>query len=333
MPKLYCTVTSTSNILAVNINTSHNSSVSIATIEVGSVPSLSLGDYVEIDMGYTTSHAKLFSGYVKSIDYSVPSKTWTIAANDALIQAMDYYIVSTNPETPLTYRNITAEALVESLMTLSGLTDFTYDPTYFTFGINNEFEVNQVSCYDYSRTVCDLLTWSLWADEDGLVHFENRKPIVMSGSEPQPGWVDDGAAKGNLVSYTWEDAKTLDITEHKDEKDLRNRVVVYGSGDIYAEAKDDATPYFKWKTAALAASDLIDSQSLADDTAAYNLHLFNRITESLRGTVLGDVNLKARNVVTVNSTRLGISSTLYYIFSAEHSWSAGGYKTVLDLRK
>lgn len=330
MTKLYCSITSLSNILSVTVNASHSASTTVASIETKN-NSLNLGDYLEIDLGYTTNHSKIFSGYVKSVEYNVPNNIYTVTANDSLVKALDYYIVSSNPDSPLTYNNKSAESLVESLMALCGLTNFAYDETSFIFGVNNPFEINQVSVYDYTRTICDLLTWHVWCDEDNLVHFKNRKPHVMIDAPPenlQVGWSVDVP-----IVYTWLDSKTIDIQHHYDEKDLRNRVVIYGTSGIYAEAKNESSPYFHYKTAVLGAGDLIDDQSMAQETADYNLLLFDRITESVRATVIGDPILKTRRTVKVNSTKLSISDEDFYIYGAEHNWSQSGYTTSLELRK
>lgn len=329
MANLYCSVTGLTSIISVTVSTSHAASTAVAIIET-TQNYLAIADFIEISMGYVGSYAKIFSGWVKSVEYNVPNKVYTVTANDSLVQALDYFIVSSNPETPLSYKNIVAETLVENLMTLCGLTSFDHDDTFFTFGINNAFEINQVSVYDYCNTICNLLTWHLWCDKNGVVHFKNRKPYVMLDQWPeneQPGWATD-----TPIAYTWSDNKTMNIQHHYDEKNLRNRVVVYGTMNIFAEAKDESSPYFHYKTACLGAGELIDSQAFAQDTANYNLALFNRLTESIQATVEGDPTLLARSVVTVNSTKLGINQT-YYIYNAEHSISSGGYTTSLELRR
>ena len=316
------------DLIALTVTHSHASTTAIASFEVKTLRH-SIGDHIDISLGYTTNNSQVFSGYVKSIERSVPDNTWIVNANDDLIKAIDFFIVSSNPADPLTYQNISAEDLVESILGLAGLNSVDADATSFTFGVSNAFEVNQVSSFDFCRSISELLAWTLWCDENGTIHFKNRKPFVMSDSEPQPGWSNDSDSTG----YTWSDITTLTVSHGTNEADLRNRVVVYGGTGIYAEAYDSGSPYYHYKTAVLADVGLVDSQGVADDIAAYNLHLLNRISESISASVIGDPSLLPHRVVTVNSTALSISSTLYYIVSATHTLNSSGYVTNLELRK
>jgi hypothetical protein len=326
---LYCNITGVSSIyvLQVSVSSTHGASSAVASFETIGLYH-TLGQHITIDLGYSTSHRQLFTGYVKSIEHSVPDGTYTITANDDLVRAADFFIVSSNPAAPLTYINITGEALVRAILELSGLSSFSLGTTYFTFGVSNEFEVQQVSSFDFAKGIASLLTWEIWCDENGVINFKNRKPFVMSGSEPQPDWVNDSD-----IAYTWDDnTKVLQATYSKDENNLRNKVVVYGYNGLYASAEDGGTPYFKWKTAVLADAGLIDTISVAQDTADYNLHLLNRITETISATVIGDSTLMPFRTIHVDSDFLGEHAS-YYIFSAEHSMDRSGYTTKLELKK
>lgn len=315
------------DLLSLNVSHSHTSSTALANFEVKTLRH-SIGDHIDISMGYTDNHHQVFTGYVKSIERNIPDNTWIINANDDLIKAVDFFIVSSNPNDPLTYQNISGESLIDNVLALAGLSSVDSDPTSFTFGVSNAFEINQISSFDFCRSVADLLAWVLWCDENGTVHFKNRKPFVMSGSEPQPGWANDSP----IATYTWSDATTLTLSHGTNEADLRNRVVVYGGTGIFAEAYDSGSPYYHYKTAVLADAGMVDSQSLAQDIADYNLHLLNRISETISASVVGDPHLMPFRTVTVNSTILGIDEQ-YYIFSADHSLSSSGYITNLELRK
>lgn len=331
MNSLYASVTNTSNILSVVVTSNHDSPVSSATVEAYTT-SLTLGDEVTIDLGYTTDHKVLLTGYVKQIERNVPENTYTISIYDKLVRAQDYFIASSNPESPLSYQNISAETLISNLMGLAGLTVNTPVPTSFTFGINNPFEINLVTVFDYCRMISDLLTWSFWCDSSGVVQFKNRKPYVMINQSPenlQPGFAADTA-----TGYTLVPTKYMNVSYIESEKQLRNRVVVYGAEGIYAEASEASSvlPVGFYKSSVLAAPQLIDSNTLAQDIADYNLNLLNRIIKQLTVTVEGDVDLEARTVITVNDSRLGISNQLYYVYGCDHSFGPNGYVCSLDLR-
>ena len=184
--------------------------------------------------------------------------------------------------------------------------------------------------YDYCNGIADILAWHLWADPPtGTIKFKNRKPYFMAVGDPddnQPGWTADS------IVTTITDTVTLDVTYTEDEKDLRNRVVVVGAPGISAEAKE-SSPYLPagyYKSVGLFWP-ILDSQSMADNAADYNLKLLNRLTKQLNITILGDYRLTAHKAVTANISKISISDD-FYIYYAEHNWSAKGYTTTLQLR-
>jgi hypothetical protein len=330
MNSLYATVTNCTNIINVHISMSHNQPTTNATVECIS-SSLTIGDYATINLGYSTNHRLLFSGYVKQIDRRTPDGIYVITLADEMIRAVDYFIVPTNPDYAISYSNITAEDLAENVMELAGLWDFVYDVTYFTFAINNPVEVKLISSYDFVRMIGDIITWSVWCDTGGTIHFENRKPYPMTGTTGQPGDVADVP-----ISYQLTDANILDYNYSVTERNLRNRVVVWGSEGIVAEASSpsDYLPEGFYKSVLLSAPDLIDSQSIAEDTADYNLDLLNRLTETYQVTVIGNPLLEARKVITSNVTLFSPTVTAnLYVFACEHIWDKSGYIVRLDLRE
>lgn len=325
---LYANVTNTSGIRNVAVTASHDASTSMATIEAINT-TLTLGDLVTVDMGYSTNHQTVFTGYVKQIDRKTPDTVYSITCADVMTRAMDYFIASSDPENPLKYRNIKAEELIRQLMLLAGLSNFTASDSTFTFGVQNEFEVNMVPVFEYCRAISDNLTWAIWADDAGMVHFENRKPYPMSGSVSQPGWVNDPSP-----TFSFSDIISLDSAITTSEKNLRNRVVIYGSGAVHAEAFRDVSnlPAGFYKTSVLGAGDLIDDQTLAQTIADYNLDLFCRYTEQMRLTIVGDPSLRARMVVGSGTNDLGITGT-WYVELCDHALSSNGYVTTLGLRR
>jgi len=329
MAELYADITGLSNILNVSVSMSHSAATSVAIVDALS-SSLDIGDDIDIDIGYTGNHSRIFRGYVKQIDRKVPENLYTITAHDVMTRAVDFFVASTNPEEPFTRTNISAEDLVEDVLALAGLTNFDPDPTNFVFATNSEAEVNLVSAFDFCRYIADTLTWHLYADEDGVVHFINRKPYVMkagSVESNQPGFQADTSLG------TIDDTMILDFTYRRSEKDLRNRIVVYGSTGVYAEAKA-SSPYLPagfYKTVAFG-TNLIDHQGYAQKAADYNLIILNRLTEQLSMSVLGDPAYMARSVFTINESILSINED-YYIVQSEHNWSKNGYIVTMELRK
>jgi hypothetical protein len=90
---LYCTATGLSNILSCTVSQGHDNATATAMIECVS-HSVIIGSAISIDMGTTTSHSVVFTGYVKGIERATPSGTYVISANDAMVRAIDYFIAS-----------------------------------------------------------------------------------------------------------------------------------------------------------------------------------------------------------------------------------------------
>lgn len=330
---LYATATNITDIESINVTANHDSAVATALItSTAASLALTIGDYVEIDLGYSDSHSVVFQGYVKQIEKHVPSATYSITLYDSLIRAQDYFIASANPDAPMTRQNISAEDLVRDVIALCGLNTFSAQATSFTFGTANAFEINLVNALDYSKMICDLLTWSIWY-ENGTVYFKNRKPYVMLGTSGQPG--DTADTSSGTIPYT----NILNLSYGVTERNLRNRVVVYGTPGIYAEATQSsgALPAGFTKTAVLAAPEMVDNNTTAQDIADYNVNLLNRITETCSLSILGDSLKKARVVVALDSyldSRYNLSlSGNWYVFACDHVWGRDGYTTQLELRR
>lgn len=329
---LYCSVTNTTGIISATVTSNHDSPTTNAIIEAHAT-SLGLGNSISIDMGYVDSHTTLFTGYVKQVEQKFPEGTYIITAGDAMIRAQDYFIAADNPATPLKYKNIKAEKLIENLMGLAGLSSYDGQDTSFTFGVQSEFEINLVYVYEYCKMITEAITYHLWADQNGQIHMRNRKPYVMINQSPentQPGWTADT----NTSGYTLIDDNIIEMGYSTDEKNLRNRVVVYGNEGIYATAtrNSNTLPAGFYKTAVIAVPGIIDSTGLAQDIAEYNIDLLDRVTQSVRCTVLGDIKLLPRLCCDSNTTKIPLTG-LWYIFSCEHNLSGRGYQTNLDLRR
>lgn len=343
---LYSSISGVSEIESIAISINHSSSFSTAVIKAAST-SLGVGDSCSIDLGYTTNHDTIFTGYVKETVKDVPDDSITITAHDEMVRAVDYFVVSSNPEKPFKRRNIKAEFLVRDVLELASLTDFDYQPTQYKLAITTDAEVNLIGAYDYTKSIADLLAWHLWADVDGQINFFNRKPYVMTGATGQVG--DDTNETiiygeiGSVSIGTIDDSTLLRVDEVVSEKDLRNRIVVYGAEGVYADEKSSTSynpvtdadeiilpsGYYK---SVVYATPIIDSNSVAQKTAEYNLELLNRLNYHLLAVAEGDPMLVARNIITVSNTILGISNRNYYIYSSEHSWNDRGYTVSMELR-
>src|SRR3989304_3967798 len=144
--------------ISATVSMSHSGSVTNAIVNCRD-HSLGIGDSIDIDLGFTDNHDRIFRGYVKQLEKKVPDNTYIVTANDVLVRALDFFIVSTNPDAPFTRNNISAEDLVEDVLALAGLTNYVGQNSSFTFATQAPAEVNLVSSYDYCKAIADLLAY------------------------------------------------------------------------------------------------------------------------------------------------------------------------------
>jgi hypothetical protein len=320
MNNLYCEISNVTGIESVSVSTSHTSSMSTATF-ICREHTLNIGNIITIDLGYIDNHSIVFTGYVKNIEYNVPNNVYTITANDVITRAVEFFVAPSDPTEILKWHDIAAEDLVSEVMSLAGISVTTIGATTFTFAVSEDVyaEVNLVSSYDYSKNIADIIAWHIYADENGTVYFLDRKPYVMDGDHS---------------IFTITDSNILKFTYKKSDRDLRNRIVVYGYNNLHSEASA-SSPYLPtgfYKTVVVSAADVIDTQDMADKACAYNLEKLNRLTEQISVSVIGDPTLLARKVITVNEAYSGINEN-WYIYTADHTWGKDGYTVDMELRK
>lgn len=316
MPKtLYASIPGVTNILSINVSASHTAATASAIIVCKSTTK-SLGDAIAVDLGFTGNHSVVFTGFVKQVEIEAKSGTVTLTCQDTLIRAVDFFLVSSSPDTPFSRQNIQAEDLVRDLLLEAGLTSYTSDVSNFTFAVSVPAEINLTSVYQYCRFISDLIAWHIWADNAGTIHFEDRKPYKMPG--------DSSVATINQ-------GKILAITNLLSDRDIRNKIVVYGANSI-TSTRQAASPYLPpgFFKAVVLSTFIIDTQTSADLAAEYNLELLNRPTKELSISIKGNPGYEARQIVTVNEAITGTSGD-WYVYSIEHVWSKSGYIVNMEL--
>lgn len=316
---LSATVTNTSGIQSITITDSHVAPTSTAQVSALST-SLDIGDNITIVMGYSGDTFTAFTGYVKEIEFKEPEMFYNITAANVMIRAVDYFIAAPSPTQPYSWRNISAEDLIQEVLELSGLTSFDMEATSFTFAVHNPVEVNLTPAFDYARFISDIIAFNLYADNVGTVKLRNRRPYPVGG---------------DVSVATFNELNTVTATNAVSDRDLRNKVIVYGTGNISATASA-VSPYLPagyYRTVVVAAPGVIDTQSMAEQSAEYNLDLLNKLTMRTSISAIGYTGLFARSCVTIDFPNLGIDDELWYIYSIEHNWSKTGYLTNMELRK
>ena len=314
---LYCSIAGVSNIISVEGSEGYKNFCRSYTIQCESTTK-QLGDSISIDLGFDDHHGTIFTGYVKDIRRSTPDNTYTLTCFDELVKSNEMFLAYMDEDSEFVRTNIDATDLVEDLLNEAQITSFTGSASSFIF---TEPRFNLVSVSDAINQVANIIAWHIWADETGTIHFAERLPYPTGGDSATHTFTTGDS--GNIVT------SQLDISD----KELRNKVVIYGAQPIYATASA-VSPYLPagyYKTAVIA-SPLITSQSMAQDAANYNLALYNILTQQASLEALGDYTLHVNDIVTVTEAHTGISGD-WFVYSINHAWGQDGYTMRLGLRK
>ena len=313
-------VTNCTDIISVDVDQDYSQPTANAVVKCTDT-TLGLGDAVTINLGYTGDTGTVFKGYLleKNRIRSGSELLWSLRCRDTLWRAMAYFIASDDPLDPLQYSNIEAAALVRAMLDLSGISSYSLNSPGFTFAPEEPLEVQLMSAWDMINRVCWLLAWHCW-DDNGTVRFQNRKPYNVAGDTPTRTYITGDS--GTIVAI-----EPYHIPSDK----IRTRVVVYGKENVYASASASSPflPAGFYKTEVISAPDLIDTTSMAQDIANYNLDLLNKLEKSVSMTIIGDHNVNARDIVTVTEAQTGVSDD-WFVYSCKHQF-AESYQTMLTL--
>lgn len=355
-----------SEIESIVITNGYSQTSSVATIICGDVTGANLNGTISINIGYTDNHQNVFKGRIKQIVKNRPDGLATVVCKDTLIDAADFFIVSDNPDNPLTYDHITAQDLVGALLALAEITAYSASvPLTFTFGTEEPTKFNFISSMDAASGIAALLAWHIYAD-DGTVYFTDVKPYFRTGTDKNleygsGGHTDDQISHifcndgsltvADLVTYgdplqagistipISETIKTIDRT-YSDEK-IRNRIVVFGNtSDIHAEASagNANLPAGFLKTMVISTT-AIQTLDMAQKCADFNLTLLNRLTETMTLEVMGNSSIKPRDFCIVSDDFVGTrlldtgNTKLrgWFVETINHTWGKDGFITKLTL--
>jgi len=286
------------------------------TIVTNNLAGAELGDGIGITMGYVGNTAQRFTGTVDKITSVTEEGLHTIEGRDALRKAVDFLLVTDDPDNPWLRENISAEALVGALLAEAGLTNYLGDASSFTF---NQAPFQLTTAWQAIDQVCSILAWHCWAQVSGQVRFANVLP------EPS------GSPVATLE--TGDEGELIVISHLKSTDNLRNKVVVFGKEGIAATASA-ASPYLPggfYQTAVIS-SELIDTQEMADQAASYNLNKWNKLTESVTCQALGDPSIDCRDTVEVIESWAGVSGN-WFVYSITHRLASSRYVMDLTLAK
>ena len=310
------TIPSVTGVLSITVLEAYNAAMSQTIIECFDT-SLSLGDSIGFNIGFTGDTSKIFQGFVRNLEPELVSAKNRIICEDELSKASDFFIAASDPTLPFTRSNIDTSDLVEDLLNLAQITSYQDDTSLsVTWGTVGEVTFNLATSWQAVKTIIDALAWHLHADRTGTVHLSEIKPYSIGGETIDFVW--------NLTTDN-----ITNINYHRSTEKLRNRVVVYGREGVIATASTSSPhlPSGFFKTAVLA-SQLFDTNSFAQNVADTNLTLFNRLTESLTLTVEGDADIEPRKWATVTVVEPDISMNVtgnWFIFQVEHRIDQSGY--------
>lgn len=269
-----------------------------------------LGKTASISIGLNSA-THIFSGTIGEIGYTRLPGVSSVVVSNILDRAQKHYIVTSSLEEPWTRNNISAQDLVRDLLQLAGITNYVGWTSSFTFGVTSPVEFNLLSSLDAITQINNILATNIYAIGD-TVYWDQIQPVPGTSVKTYSSFVS--------VNYTYGTT------------DLRNKVVVFGKPPIYAEASAESPhlPPGFYQTA-IVSSELINEQSMADQSVVYNLNLYNKLTEELRVEIEGDPTINVRDTVTIANTGIGADGD-WFVYSVKHAF-AETFLTTLFLRR
>ena len=287
-----------------------------------------VGDTVTARIIRQGNTSTVFYGNVKAVTRRRPENIYEYACQDVLARAVEYYF---SPETSLDnayeVKNIDHITLVKNILSFATLTNFVSDwPAYNKYTAENTatfqfatgekaVEIKIAAAWDVIGWICEITGSHVWADATGKVHLG----LV---------W-DEVAPSGETIygAFTTGDTGNMKSVEYvRSDENLRNRMVIYGSGGITYETHASSPwvvdPAF-YKTGIIS-YDFIDTQEMAQVTGDINLHRLNKLTESCVIEALGDPSIDTSQVVTVTDSKCGLSGS-WFLAQCKHTVSNSGY--------
>lgn len=302
-------------ILFIRVSRGHGALISSAFFQLES-GDYNIGDTIYIDVSMGGPPIRLFYGIVRGKTFTNKDGIYEFNAFGVLSRAKDNFIASSTPDTSYKIFNKSIESLIGDLLSMSHIYNYIYDPTNFYLAVTHEYEINLINAYDMINQAKKIIAWEVWDDEYGNVYLKDRKPYIMSS---------DSSYK------TIQDIVDFSYTET--DQDLRNRVVIYGD-NVYAEAKA-SSPYLPsgfYKTVVLA-SNLIQSQTWADQAAQYNLDFLNRLRYELSIAIDLYHYVEPFKVITLSTGNSYIDGDWYVYNSDIEIRLNSGALQVLSLRR
>jgi len=240
-------------------------------------------------------------GIVRKIITRFPQNDYVITIQDRLCRAMDYFIASDDPNNPYKATNIKAEDLVVYLLGLAGITGIVASPPSFTYGSVSPVPINLISVWSMVDTISKVCGFTTYCDATGTIYFRERKPYITTSDTTSTHSYTTGGS-GDILGIEYD----------RNTEGLRNRIVVYGglTNNIKSTAQA-SSPYLPtdfYQTLSIG-HPLIDNQPAADATAALNLEIFNRLTETVSLHVVGNPGVRINNIVDITESFTGLNST------------------------
>ena len=218
---LVATATSCTGILSIQSEESFSMLSGTCVIECEST-TLTIGSAVTATIMGTT----VFSGRVKKLERLFPEMFVRVSCNDILVQAVDYFMVSDDPEAPFQRNNISSLNLVKDLLAEAGITNVTStEPTpTFVWGTNEDgARFNLQSVADSISFIAAITGNTIYFDRAAnRVEFIRRVPYVEAGDVSSGSWIT--GTSGSLLEIQY--SESSDRT--------RNVVKIYGRSPLTA---------------------------------------------------------------------------------------------------
>jgi hypothetical protein len=258
-----------------------------------------------------------FTGYIDTITHQRASGLYTIEGRDVLRRAVEYFmIVDQDHVGEYQTQGLDFAQEISALLTLAGIT--TYARSDFGYIFVEGYDFGLQSVWDAISAICQVGQWRVYADAAGQVYISSAQVTVPA-----------------TISATLTDNQDCgEINFTRSTSEVVNRVVVIGSGDVWAEAVDAASA-LPWTKTAVIGREWFDDQTQAQAIADLNLNLYKTIKPTVQVQVWGGADLWVGQGITLVenlSPAIGYGDD-WVIYSLNRRVSNNGLETNLVLKQ
>jgi hypothetical protein len=214
-----------------------------------------LNDIVQVTLGTDSLSGLAFTGLVKTIQKDYPPGKVTLTCEDMSVRLKEFFVIPyptrieyTNQTNGYTAESIVSQFLEHAMLGNGALgvaskpyTNFSWHTSGFSFAtLGNTtspgFVAENKSAYDVIKEIADLLSFSIWADYKGGIHFKRRPHYPEHSLQrfpPNNGNIQDPAGPSlSFLEFSKAKQNIISVKYSSSTENVRNQIMVAGANQL-----------------------------------------------------------------------------------------------------